>query len=54
MAAAKKLKIGVVVNRSKPGAMEVLNQLIGVRGCASEPATAFREADGSTDQETGF
>jgi NAD+ kinase len=28
MAAAKKLNIGVVVNRSKPGAKEVLNQLL--------------------------
>ena len=28
MAAAKKLTIGVVVNRSKPGAKEVLNQLL--------------------------
>jgi NAD+ kinase len=28
MAAGKKMKIGVVVNRSKPGAIEVLNQLV--------------------------
>ena len=55
MAAAKKLKIGVVVNRSKPGAMDVLNQLVEFAvGASRTSKLLFEKRTGALIKQPGI
>jgi NAD+ kinase len=54
MAAAKKMKIGVIVNRSKPGAREVLNQLVEFAVGHSNLKLLFEKRTGSLIRQPGF
>jgi NAD+ kinase len=54
MAAAKKMKIGVVVNRSKPGAMEVLNQLIEFAVAHPNLQLLFEKRTGALVKQPGL
>jgi NAD+ kinase len=54
MAAAKKLKIGVVVNRSKPGACDVLNQLMEFAVKHPNLKLLFEKRTGALIRQPGF
>jgi hypothetical protein len=54
MAAAKKLKIGVIVNRSKPGAGDVLNQLVEFAVAHPNLKLLFEKRTGALIKQPGF
>jgi len=54
MAAAKKLKVGIVVNRSKAGACEVLNQLIEFSVAHPNVKLLFEKRTGALIKQPGL
>jgi NAD+ kinase len=54
MAAAKKVKVGVVVNRTKPGARDVLNQLIEFSQGHPNLQLLFEKRTGALIHQTGM
>jgi NAD+ kinase len=54
MAAAKKMNVGVIVNGSKPGAKEVLNQLIAFSQAHPNLRLRFEKRTGALIRRPGF
>jgi NAD+ kinase len=54
MAAAKKMKVGVVVNRTKPGAREVLNQLVEFAVAHPNLKLLFEKRTGAMIKQPGM
>ena len=53
MAAPKTIKIGVVVNRTKPGAREVLNQLVEFAAVHPNLKLLFEKRTGALIKKAG-